>query len=766
MTAAVSTDQSGAPWPYEPATDQDDPDATPTWECPGGQCACHAPEPGELARVPHRITFYDHRAERMPGARCRILENGRLLNAAAPYADGAGAVEVELTPETRHLQVEWAPADLPDKPRYPFRKLYYVDVGLERDQNVERRLHNLGYGAHSTLFDNVCDFQESFGRPVTGQSEDIEVELIAYHDTGTLPPRSPAPGGPRPAGDRSNLAGAPGDSAAKLAPGDAKAKRPPGSGAGPGAPGPGLKGGKQPSGTLAVQTKLTIKLVMQFSLRASDFNTFDTQWGSEPYDVAALLAAYYPKGDMRKRFSNAFPNAFIGAELTLHAPGAPPQTAILTDSGKHAFDLPPGTTPRKLTLDVVAHKDRRSPTNRPAGPGLTNKDTTADFYFRSFKATFHIDGDGVLIPDRTTTDAPKPAHGRVFSETGNAKSGSELVLDWRPDLIRAGGEKARNPRRIHATNNPVNPFDAGITRGEQARSPPILVIHQTTRKDISFLIDFVGTANENSIHYGVDLDGFIVKTVDEHYATGHAGPSMWRQRADVRDFSVGVETCHSDRKDPSEASESGSTTFRRFFREQIEALARLADELQGAFPIARGNVVGHVEVRTLKPGPSRILSRDKVNCPGYHLDWERLETLDVALTPLPISSTPPPGREADWANIAAVRQNQVIAAGTRSADVLILKQMLFDIGYSVSETLVARDALTNAYDRASQEAVRAFQTRHLAGHRVAHTMFGKATPDKPMLTTLDQRTIASITQVWWAVINDQLKPPVEPRAKT
>lgn len=92
--------------------------------------------------------------------------------------------------------------------------------------------------------------------------------------------------------------------------------------------------------------------------------------------------------------------------------------------------------------------------------------------------------------------------------------------------------------------------------------------------------------------------------------------------------------------------------------------------------------------------------------------------------------------------------------------------MLFDIGYSVSETLVARSALTNAYDRASQEAVRAFQTRHLSGHRVAHTMFGKATPTKPLLTTLDQTTIFSITQVWWAVINDQFKPPVEPRAKT
>ena len=60
----------------------------PTWECPGGDCACHAAE-GEDELHDHTILFFDGDARRMPGARCRVLQNGRLLNKEAPFADGS-----------------------------------------------------------------------------------------------------------------------------------------------------------------------------------------------------------------------------------------------------------------------------------------------------------------------------------------------------------------------------------------------------------------------------------------------------------------------------------------------------------------------------------------------------------------------------------------------------------------------------------------------------------------------------------------------------
>lgn len=183
----MKVDESGAPWPYDAVEAEDEDAGVPTWKCPGGLCECH-PTEGDAERAPHTILFFDPGAKRMKGARCRVLENGELINKEHPYADGSGAVPVKFRPATRVLELEWAPADLPLGPGFPYRKRYYLDLGEGSEEGVQRRLHNLGFSVHSTIDENIRDFQRSYLQTPTGIVDHVKVELSSFHDDGALPP--------------------------------------------------------------------------------------------------------------------------------------------------------------------------------------------------------------------------------------------------------------------------------------------------------------------------------------------------------------------------------------------------------------------------------------------------------------------------------------------------------------------------------------------------------------------------------------------------
>ena len=209
----MQTDETGAPWPYEKLETREKlPPGEPTWECPEGICVCH-PREQPLEPVQHNITFFDEQARRMPGARCRVLENGKLINLGSPYADGEGSVLVRIQPTTKTLELEWAPYDTPRQGRYPHRKLYYVDMGQDQDDRVQRRLANIGFSLYETLERNVEDFKEAYvaePEPHNGRAEEIYPYLTAFNDGAALPPRGtkvpPAPtGAPAPPGGGSGL---------------------------------------------------------------------------------------------------------------------------------------------------------------------------------------------------------------------------------------------------------------------------------------------------------------------------------------------------------------------------------------------------------------------------------------------------------------------------------------------------------------------------------------------------------------------------------
>jgi hypothetical protein len=179
-----------APWPYGEPARESALQTQPRWACADGTCACH-PVVSDDDPVPHRVTLFDADAKRMPGARCRVWRGATLVNREQPYADGDGGLDLELTRRDRTLLLEWAPGDVPEDPGLPYRISYHVDLGHELEDQVGRRLHNIGFCLASSLEDNVRAFQRTYGlpgAPITGRPADIDAQLSAYHDAALLPP--------------------------------------------------------------------------------------------------------------------------------------------------------------------------------------------------------------------------------------------------------------------------------------------------------------------------------------------------------------------------------------------------------------------------------------------------------------------------------------------------------------------------------------------------------------------------------------------------
>ena len=133
----------------------------------------------------------------MPGARCRVWDEGRLINQDVPYADGAGSLQLVVPAATIRLLVEWAPNNVPIAPAYPYRLHYRLDMGAASDDRVGNRLHNMGFNLEADLDRNVRAWQCSYGPPgltPTGRPGDVAPQVALYHDQALLPPLPPTAG--------------------------------------------------------------------------------------------------------------------------------------------------------------------------------------------------------------------------------------------------------------------------------------------------------------------------------------------------------------------------------------------------------------------------------------------------------------------------------------------------------------------------------------------------------------------------------------------
>lgn len=134
----------------------------------------------------------------------------------------------------------------------------------------------------------------------------------------------------------------------------------------------------------------------------------------------------------------------------------------------------------------------------------------------------------------------------------------------------------------------------------------MLVIHSTPQKAdeaISILEE-----RKLSSHYVMDLDGKIIKCVDEKKRAWHAGKGFWRGETNINDRSIGIEICQMD---------CGQTPFNDI---QIEKLIHFCKKIIRKYKIRPEMIVGHSDT-----APARKYD------PGMTFPWKKLYKEEIGL---------------------------------------------------------------------------------------------------------------------------------------
>ncbi len=153
----------------------------------------------------------------------------------------------------------------------------------------------------------------------------------------------------------------------------------------------------------------------------------------------------------------------------------------------------------------------------------------------------------------------------------------EFPLPAWPDLYRVIEHPVRNWSERHA---PIGGIDC-------------LVIHDTATLSVASVLEtFDNPAEQRSAHALIDRDGTCYRLVPWNKKAWHAGVSELEGRADVNEFSIGVELVDVDAPTPG-TSVVGHHTL-EYTEAQLTTLLALTLELVGRFPgITPARIVGH-----------------------------------------------------------------------------------------------------------------------------------------------------------------------------
>jgi len=215
----------------------------------------------------------------------------------------------------------------------------------------------------------------------------------------------------------------------------------------------------------------------------------------------------------------------------------------------------------------------------------------------------------------------------------------------------------------------------GARRG--GRAPDMILMHYTGMADATAALDRLcdpapGDSHPVSAHYLVFEDGAILQCVPEARRAWHAGVASWQGDVDVNSRSIGIEI----------ANPGHDFGYRDFPGEQIAAVIALCADILRRRPIPPDRILGHADV-----APAR--KRD----PGEKFPWQTLFGAGIG----------------HWVEPSALTAGADLEYGARGPAVEALQNALVAYGYGVE--------LTTCYDRATQQAVAAFQ-RHFRPARV------------------------------------------------
>jgi N-acetyl-anhydromuramyl-L-alanine amidase AmpD len=244
-----------------------------------------------------------------------------------------------------------------------------------------------------------------------------------------------------------------------------------------------------------------------------------------------------------------------------------------------------------------------------------------------------------------------------------------------------------------------------------------IILHHTAAdtpgSTINGFLDSAITANPKSAHYLVDIDGHVIKTVNESMRTPHAGLCSWYgletkvspPQFNWNDVSVGIEQVHAGTID--------------YPNELIAGTKNLIQRIRAAYGTSRHNVLGHGEIAIHDPTKQKTkkLGR-KLFCPGEQYNWPFLENSGNATKPISVSQVVVPHDRYGaffvafpGESINTIEINDRTKARNIQSILPLaiqgLQQTLAELGYFVNSS--AR------YDEPTVRAVEAFQVRYFSG---------------------------------------------------
>jgi N-acetylmuramoyl-L-alanine amidase len=189
----------------------------------------------------------------------------------------------------------------------------------------------------------------------------------------------------------------------------------------------------------------------------------------------------------------------------------------------------------------------------------------------------------------------------------------------------------------------------------------MLVIHHTEMNSVQAAIDIMLERGVSS-HYLIAENGDVHRIVEEEKKAWHAGPSYWRGRDSLNNYSIGIEL-----DNPGD---------RPFAKAQMESLIILCKDILSRHQIPAYNIVGHSDI-----APSR-----KVD-PSHYFNWQMLADKGIGLYPkyIPIDST------------------KLAEEGDDGEVVITTQEMLKSFGY--------KQEVTGIFDQNTSYVVQAFK-RH------------------------------------------------------
>lgn len=136
-----------------------------------------------------RATIFDHFGQPRKQTQVQVVFSDGTQSTATTNDLGEFVMPIQPSQEVAKIQYQITDDDPTDETQFA---QFFVDVqGVDSDEGVKRRLHNLGYRPQDDLTTALLSFQAGQGIDTTGEADDVtRAKLVAVHD-GTDPLEPP-----------------------------------------------------------------------------------------------------------------------------------------------------------------------------------------------------------------------------------------------------------------------------------------------------------------------------------------------------------------------------------------------------------------------------------------------------------------------------------------------------------------------------------------------------------------------------------------------